>query len=146
MNRFPSKTRTLAEHLVDYENAESGLPETDGRARFAVCEKLRGPLAILSGHNGFRSLLSRALALAGDELHWLRAVHVKADGSLEVPTDMAELDGKEIAESEVVLVSKLLELLVTFIGEPLTLSLLREVWPRAPLKDYMPAPREHEQT
>ena len=127
--------RGIAQRLTAYEAAETKTSETDAPAAFIVCEKLRGPLGSLAGINGFRSLLSRALALAGEEEHWLRAVQIKPDGSLECPTEMADLDQKEIANGKVVLVAQLLGLLVAFIGEPLTLSLVREVWPRFPVND-----------
>jgi len=133
MRRVTPNTRGIAQRLSAYEAAESKSSETTAPTAFTVCEKLRGPLARLSGSNGFRSLLSRALALAGGEVGWLRAVHIKADGSLEYPAQMAGLDQKEITNGEVVLVAQLLGLLVTFIGEPLTLSLVREVWPGAPI-------------
>ena len=85
----------------------------------------------LTGIGGFRSLLARALALAGSEVSWLRALHVKGDGSLEgLEKDEAKLDSREVAEGEVVLVSQLLGLLVTFIGPALTLGLLRDIWPK----------------
>jgi len=126
--------RGIAQRLTAYEAAESKSSEGD-LAAFAVCEKLRGPLARLSGANGFRSLLSRALALASNEMGWLRAVQIKADGSLESPTEMAGVGQEEITQGGVVLVAELLGLLATFIGEPLTLGLVREVWPRARLKD-----------
>jgi len=126
--------RGIAQRLTAYEAAESKSSEGN-LAAFTVCEKLRGPLARLSGTNGFRSLLSRALALASNEMGWLRAVQIKADGSLESPREMAGVGQEEITQGGVVLVAELLGLLATFIGEPLTLGLVREVWPRARLKD-----------
>jgi len=102
----------------------------------AVVDKLRRPLIILAGTHVFRSLLSRALALAIDEVRWLRAVHLKADGSLEFPADMAQLHQKEIAHAEGVLITQLLGLLLTFIGEALTLRLLQDVWPGAPVNNF----------
>ncbi|HEX5453228.1 MAG TPA: hypothetical protein VFX06_05495 [Stellaceae bacterium] len=86
----------------------------------------------MAGVAGFRSLLSRALALADGEIRWLKAVHVDANGSLE-GLDEAQLSDAEIAEGEAVLVAHLLGLLVTFIGEALTLHLLHEAWPEASL-------------
>jgi hypothetical protein len=124
--------RNYAQRLIAYEAKQNQSFGIDHPAAFGVCGKLREPLASLSGINGFRSLLSRALALAGHEVRWLRAVHVNADGSLECPAEMSELDKKEISDGENALVTQLLGLLVTFIGEPLTLSLVREVWPGAP--------------
>ena len=101
-----------------------------------VVEKLRGPLVTLSGTAGFRALLSRALTLANGEVRWFRAVQVKADGSLAAPAETAQLDKAEIARAEVALVAQLLGLLVTFIGEALTLRLVQDAWPGAPIHDF----------
>jgi hypothetical protein len=134
--------RNYAQRLIAYEAKQNQSSGTDRPAAFGVCEKFREPLASLCGLNGYRSLLSRALALAGREVRWLRAVHVKADGSLECPAEISELDKKEISDGENALVTQLLGLLVTFIGEPLTLSLVREVWPGTPF--YDPASKKKE--
>jgi hypothetical protein len=47
----------------------------------------------------------------------------------------SEADPEEIAEGSVILLSQLLGLLVAFIGEDLTLRLVREIWPKVPLSD-----------
>ena len=123
--------RALAERLIAFEARGNNAFGTNSRAAFGgVVEKLRPPLASLTGGAGFRSLLSRALALVKDDVRWLRAVHVKPDGSLECP-DLTQLDKGEIARGEVALIAQLLALLVTFIGEPLTLRLVEDVWPGA---------------
>jgi hypothetical protein len=98
--------------------------------------RLRPHLVVLMGNRGYHGLLSRALALAQAEVSWLRAVHVKADGTLEgVETHHAQLDPDELLEGRVVLLAQLIGLLVAFIGEPLTLRLAREVWPNAKLDE-----------
>jgi len=85
------------------------------------------------GKAGFRALLSRALALANAEVPSLRAVRVNADGSLEGFEELyAQLPPEEFFEGRVVLLAQLLGLLVAFIGENLTLRLVREVWPKLP--------------
>jgi hypothetical protein len=127
--------RAIAKRLTSYEANENKLSGTRAVGTFIVCEKLSHPLIALSGINGFRTLLSRALALAGNEVGWLRAVRIKGDGSLERPPEMAKLDQQEITNGEIALAAELLGLLATFIGEPLTLSLVREVWPQAPIDD-----------
>src|SRR5688572_813839 len=99
MNRATPTMQDLAEWLVAHEvNEASGTesPATLG----GVIQRLRAPLGALTGPQGFRSLLSRALALAAGEVRWLRAVHIKADGSLECPAEMAQLHQKEIAQAE----------------------------------------------
>jgi hypothetical protein len=130
--------RDFAERLIAYETSGNKSSETKNWAASLVCEKLRPHLATLMGNVGFRALLSRALALANAEVLWLRVVHVKSDGSLEGLDELeleAQLDPEEIAEGCVVLLSQLLGLLVAFIGENLTLRLVREIWPKVPLSD-----------
>jgi hypothetical protein len=103
---------------------------------FQVFDKLRPHLATLTGNGGFRALLSRALALANAEVSWLSAAHVRANGSLEGLEELrGQLDPTEFFEGGVVLLAQLLGLLVAFIGENLTVSLVREVWPKVSLKD-----------
>ncbi len=126
----PPEMKELARRLLARETPSRKRSEAGETTAFPVCEKFRRPLSSFTGVAGFRSLLSRALALAGEEVHWLRALHIKADGSLEGLDELeAELDAREVAEGEVVLVGHLLELLVTFIGSTFTLQLLRDIWP-----------------
>lgn len=93
-----------------------------------VSERLRLSLAKLAGVDGFRSLMSRALTMAKAEAPSLDRIQVLPDGSLE------GFDGMERSEEEgggVIVVAQLLGLLVTLIGEPLTLRLVRDAWPNA---------------
>ena len=123
--------RGFAKRLLEYETLRNESSEANTPAGFHVTDKLRAQLATLMGKVGFRALLSRALALANAEVPWLRAVHVKADGSFEGLDELgAQVDPDEIFEGRVVLLAQLLGLLVTFIGEELTLRLVREVWPK----------------
>ena len=80
------------------------------------------------GAAGFRALLSRALVLANAEVRWLRELHVREDGSFEGLNELeAQATPEEIADGGIVLLARLLGLLVTFIGEDLTLQLLSNV-------------------
>jgi hypothetical protein len=88
------------------------------------------------GKGGFRALFSRALALASADVLWLSAFHVNADGSLAGPDDFpSQADPEEMTEGGVVLVAQLLGLLVAFIGEDLTVRLVREAWPKMALNE-----------
>ncbi|MEY2466516.1 MAG: hypothetical protein QOD03_1037 [Verrucomicrobiota bacterium] len=137
MNSATPKLKEFARRLLAHDAATGKSGITKNSETFRVCEKLRGPLSRLTGGGGFRSLLSRALALAGAEVAWLRALHIKADGSLEGLAKLeAKLDSREVAEGEVALVSQLLELLITFIGPALTLQLLRDIWPKMKDLDF----------
>lgn len=120
-----SETRELAEQLVAFEARSQNVSTADRLAPCRVCEKLRRPLVTLTGTAGFSSLLSRALTLAKREAPALSAVQVKPDGSLE------GLEG-EAAQAHPILVGYLLSLLITFIGETLTMRLLHDVWPDLP--------------
>ena len=128
--------RDFAERLIAYETTKNKSSETKTRAAFLVGEKLRPQLAALMGNVGFCALISRALALTSAEVPWLRTVHVKTDGSFEGLDEFgAQVDPDEIFEGRVVLLAQLLGLLVAFIGENLTLRLVREVWPKLSLND-----------
>ena len=50
---------------------------------------------------------------------------------------------KEAVESGVLLAAQLLGLLVAFIGENLTLRLVREVWPKLPLENWNFTQKDH---
>ena len=129
--------RNFAKRLIAYEASENGSSAINDPAPFPVSGKLRPHLATLLGNDGFRALLSRALALANADVAWLRALHVKADGSLEGLAELeAQVDPTEIAEGNVVLLAQLLGLLETFIGEALTLQLARDLWPKLSLNDF----------
>jgi hypothetical protein len=136
MNRATPQMQNLARRLVTDEARGNKPSATKTLADFNVSKKLRRNLATLMGNAGFCALLSRALALAKAEVSWLGAVHVKADGTLEgMEESSAQLDPDELFEGRVVLLAQLLGLLMAFIGESLTLRLVREVWPKALLDD-----------
>lgn len=133
---LPSAKRDLALRLLAYEAAadKSSMPTESGA--FRVYEKLRRSLCALAGVAGFRSLASRALTLAKTEAPGLSAVQVTADGSLEGFGDIeGRIDKDQASEGGVILVDQLLGLLLTFIGETLTLRLMQDVWPDAAFED-----------
>ena len=132
MSLATPEMRNVAERLIAYEAKENKSSRTESKADFAVIVKLRPPLATLMGDGGFRALLARALALTHGEIPELRAVQLKANGSIELPESMekARVDSELVARGRLILLAHLLDLLVAFIGETLTLQLLREVWPK----------------
>ena len=114
----------LARRLIALEAAR----EQPHEVAVVACEKLRGPIAKLVGVAGFRSLLSRALAMAKSEVPSLDTAQVRPDGTLE---GLEGIGRSTDAETGAVVVAQLLGLLVTFIGEPLTLGLVCDAWPNA---------------
>ena len=123
MNMPTPAIHNLAGRLIALEAAHG-----PAGAASRACDRLRLPLAKLAGAAGFRSLMARALALATAEVPWLAGVRVRADGALE-GFDPAE---GHHGEAGAAVLGHLLGLLVTFIGEPLTMRLIADAWPDAP--------------
>ncbi len=106
--------------------------DTEARAAFRVCEKLRRSLSVLTGVMGFRSVLARALVLAKAEAPWLGELKLGLDGALAMTDELeARVGPEEAIRGSVILIRSLLGLLVIFIGERLTVRLLQDVWPKA---------------
>ena len=126
------ESRHLAQRLLAYEAVAGENSEPAESAAFRVCAKLRRPLITLAGVAGFRSLLSRALTLASAEAPSLSAVQVAADGSLKGLDELGpQIDKEQARDGGVILIAQLIGLLLTFIGEGLTLRLVQDVWPEA---------------
>ena len=126
------ESRHLAQRLLTYEAVAGENSEPAESAAFRVCERLRQPLITLAGVAGFRSLLSRALTLARAEAPSLSAVQIAADGSLQGLDELEPQINKDQArEGGTILITQLIGLLLTFIGEGLTLSMVQAVWPEA---------------
>jgi len=130
MNAATPEIQNLARRLIAMEAARLG--NDAGEETTRACDRLRGPLAKLAGMAGFRSLMARALALAKAEAPWLESVNVRSDGTLEGFSEASNrTDAPRGMESGTAIVAHLLALLVTFIGEPLMLRLVRDSWPDA---------------
>ena len=114
----------MAQRLLAYEAGSRDAAHVAPTAG-PVSEKLRRHLGKLLGPTGYQALLTRALTLARRDAPGLSTVQVNADGSLE---GLAELSERAAPEAHAMLITHLLALLITFIGESLTLHLLRDVW------------------
>ena len=126
--------RDLARRLV-----EASSPASDPHVPEAVlvCERLRIALTKFAGVDGFASLMRRALMLARADVPSLQTVKIGTDGRLEGFEQLnAETgSGAVMSDAAVAITAHLLGLLVTFIGKPLTLTLVREAWPDTPPDD-----------
>lgn len=132
--------RILADRLISSET-QGDVSEQSPPTIFVVCEKLRPPLATLMGSAGFRALLARALAMSAADIPWLRTVSVLPNGTLAgLETSVEKITPHDIAEGRAALVTNLLTLLDTFIGENLTVRLVSEVWPKLRLPDSNTGP------
>ena len=133
MTKLTPRVQNLARLLLAQERAKLPIP---AHAAESACRKMRTLLVELVGEEGVRVLLTRALVLANRDAPGLAAVQVNTDCVLE---GLAEAgpggDAEQAAEAFVILLAHVLGLLVTFIGESLTLRIVREMWPEAPLDD-----------
>ena len=127
MSAIPPAIQGLAGRLIAIE-AGNKPPAAEEVGR--VVEKLRVPLTKFAGALGFRTLLSRALVLANAEVPALKVLQVRSDGKLDQFDELARSQDPEVLEKgAIVLVAHLLGLLVTFIGQPLTVRLVQDAWP-----------------
>ena len=131
--------RDLAHRLVTYEAGAGKTPEPMESPTLRVYEKLRQSLVEFVGVAGFQSLASRALTLSTPEAPSLREARVTADGSLqgwsEIETQI-DIDKDRAGEGGIILIARLLGLLGVFLGEALTVSLLRNAWPGEAFDDH----------
>jgi hypothetical protein len=128
MDTPSSSMRDLARRLLEASRGASD-PREPVAAR--VSETFRVSLTRFAGADGFTSLLKRAVALASEEVPSLQGVKVGLDGR---PEGLEKITADDVADkAAVAITAHLLGLLVTFIGEPFTLRLVREAWPGTPL-------------
>lgn len=133
----PPKMRDLAHRLLTYEAAAGNISKPAESPTLRVYEKLRQSLSAFAGVAAFQTLALRALVQARSEAPGLQAVQVTANGNLEGPgqselqisTDKDLAGEFPVGDEGIVLIDRLLGLLLLFLGEALTLSLLRNAWP-----------------
>jgi len=130
--------RDLAHRLLTYEAGAGRTSEPMEFATLRVYEKLRQSLSAFAGVAAFESLAFRALTQAKSEAPGLSAARVTADGSLQGLGEFdpqVGIDKNQTGEDGVILLARLLNLLLIFLGETLTLRLVRDVWPETAFDD-----------
>jgi hypothetical protein len=135
MDTPQASMRNLAQRLLVIEAANQSATDAHVHEAVRVCEKLRISLIRLCGSDGFASLLRRSLALARTEVPALQRVTVNPDCSMEGLEELAANGTDGGIHGPGAITAHLLGLLATFIGEPLTLRLVREAWPDASLDE-----------
>lgn len=129
---------------------EAQIQEAQTEAVERALNKLRLHLSKTIGQEGFRTLLARALALTTPQFPNLGSIQINADGSLNGLPGTAGAHSKitqneaqstqsyetpstatmaNPIEGATALLAHLIALLVTFIGEDLTLRILSALWP-----------------
>lgn len=135
MDKPSQSVRNLARRLLVLEAGNPRAHDAHVDEAVRVFDKLRISLARFAGPDGFISLLRRALALARTEHPALQSVRVNAEGAMEGLEQVVADESNGGAEAAVAITAHLLGLLVTFVGEPMTLRLVRDAWPDAALSD-----------
>lgn len=131
--------RELAIRLL----SEAGRNGEDAPPAAQVLERLDNVLVRVAGHAGSRSLMERALSIARSEAPVLAGMRVPPAGSfLEAGWQFPATSSFDAENDQVILVSHVLQLLRTFIGERLTLQLIKEAWPDLEQNNGA-APRNH---
>ena len=124
----PKKTRDLALSLVASEADASTTSLRSEPATVRVYDKLRRQLGSPVGVDGFQALASRALALAKSQSPRLSAVQVTSNGDLRGLGEVqSQTDADEDDEAGIILISQLLGLFLTFLGEATTLRLIEDL-------------------
>lgn len=134
MNTPSASIRDWARRLLAVEAANRPTSTEQMYDAVRVSAKLRTSLIQFVGPDGFTALLRRALALARADVPSLQNVKVTAAGELTGVEEFAT-DAATGIEAGAAITEHLLELMVTFIGESLTLRLMRDVWPDASLEE-----------
>jgi 2-polyprenyl-6-methoxyphenol hydroxylase-like FAD-dependent oxidoreductase len=123
--RSPS-IRELAKTLTSVAPSAS---DTRSPTAALVNENLRLVLTQIIGADGFASLLRRALSMASVEVPALQRFKLSMAVHLDGIGDNAQHPDREREQAALAVTTQLLELLVTFIGEPLTRRLVRDASP-----------------
>jgi hypothetical protein len=133
MSLATPQLRKFAEQLIAFEGKKRPSGSKTSPA-FLVVEKLSPRLAPLMGNAGARALVMRSVALAGIFFPWLKESDVAKDGRVAGPKrPVKNANGKVVTEGGILLVTRFLGLLIAFVGEKLTVVVVREVWPKASL-------------
>ena len=130
---MPDSLRDLARQLLTATQAAAS-SEHDNSV-LDVTDQLRVTVTRFAGADSFTSLLRRSLVLASVELPTLSGVAIGADGRLRGLDDIIDVrasgqrNSSTVDEAALAITTHLLRLLVTFIGLPFTVRLVRDAWP-----------------
>lgn len=120
--------RALALRLLALE-ATSSASGAHSHEAVRVCQKLRLAVTRFAGAEGFTSLMRRSLALARVEAPLLKSITPASDGCPEGIEKLVSDAHAGAKDAFAAVIAHFLGLLVTFVGEPLMLRLVRDAWP-----------------
>ncbi len=136
--------RDLARWLLEEELSGRQGPYALAEAAERACQKLSGRVATLVTTTGYGALFARALFLTRADFPFLSSVQAGAvpencfDGLRDGVSGVA---GAELRDGLAAVLAGVIGLLATFIGDDLTVRLVRDVWPAAPFDEAVPDKR-----
>jgi hypothetical protein len=137
MERTSTAQVERAKRLLALEGDSGNSSVECAAAAWKLYEKLNARLTPLLGSAGVQALFVRSAKLAQAEFASLAEV-ATPDGMKKLGAVLQALEPAEANEVAATLFSTFLELMTTFIGERLTVLILRSAWPA--IED--PAPKE----
>ncbi len=105
----------------------------------SACAALQRHLDRMIGLRGFHALLSRAIFLTRAEHPWLVPLRVSDQNgcALEGVAEATKAGAGEAPAGFAAVIATTITLLASFIGEDLTIRLLREAWPDVPFESNL---------
>jgi hypothetical protein len=137
MSAAPPAAQELARLLLLHEAGGQSEPLALAEALERACGRLQPRMAGLIGRAGFVALFTRALRLAREAYPDLVAVAFdeQAEAGLHGAREYAAArEPAEVGDALGAILAQFIGLLITFIGEELSMRLIREIWP-APWHD-----------
>lgn len=141
MSGSEEKAEFLARRLLIYEANDGN--QSQLQAASQAIEKLGLYLTKFVGTAGFQALLERAVVLA--KAHESRLVSGATSAEhISVRFDNIRLgrSAEEDRTGQMALLTQLLSLLITFMGQSVTMHMVQEVWPGARLDDVNSSAKE----
>ena len=128
MSRPNARQRERANRLLASEGAPWSSSEECAAAAWRVYEKINARLAPLLGLAGVQALFARSARLTQAEVPSLAEV-ATPEGLTRLGPCLQALAPAVAADAAATLFGTFLELMTTFIGERLTVLVLRSAWP-----------------
>ena len=129
--------RDLSRQLLDHERRQGDAPAELVPAMEGTFRRLHEHLCNLVGEAGFQALLERAAHLTRTEAGWIESITIQPEPALTLRglAERIESEGAaRVMDGLALLLANLIGLLCTFIGESLTLLLIRRIWPEVALE------------
>jgi len=129
MKRASVAQAERAKRLLASEGGPGGSAEACAAAAGQVYDKLDAHLSSLLGRTGVQALFARSARLVETEFPCLAEVAAGIEVSAKLRACLQSLEPAVAIEAAAVLFGTFLELLTTFIGDRLTVQVLRSAWP-----------------